>query len=162
SCPKTGPHFSGSCSRRNLMKALRALLLLVFFAGTVGEAVAQAYPSRPITIVVPYSAGGAVDVMARVFAAKINESVGQAVIVENRAGGGGIIGMNSVAKAEPDGHTILYAPNSVAINSALYRHLPFSAQKDLAPISQAISSTLVLAAHPKLKAATVQELIAMA
>jgi tripartite-type tricarboxylate transporter receptor subunit TctC len=148
--------------QENPMKVLRVLIALVLLAGAVGEAVAQAYPSRTITVVVPFSAGGAVDVMARVLSEKISESVGQRVIVENRGGGGGTIGMNSVAKAEPDGHTILYTPNSVAINSALYRNLPFNAQKDLAPISQAISSTLVLTAHPKLKVATVRELIAMA
>jgi tripartite-type tricarboxylate transporter receptor subunit TctC len=140
----------------------RLLLAFAIACGLTPNALAQSYPSRTVTIVTPFSPGGPVDTMARVFAAKLNESMGQPVIVENRAGAGGAIGMNSVAKAEPDGYTILYTPNSIAINPALYRKLPFNAEKDLAPISQALSTTLVIAAHPKLKIATVQELVALA
>lgn len=146
------------------MRIFQRLLLAVAIAGGLptANALAQSYPSRTVTIVTPFSPGGPVDVMARVFAGKLNESMGQPVIVENRAGAGGAIGMNSVAKAEPDGYTILYTPNSIAINPALYRKLPFNAEKDLVPISQALSTTLVIAAHPKLKIATVQELVALA
>lgn len=140
--------------------------LLLTFAIACGlplaNALAQSYPSRTVTIVTPFAPGGPVDAMARVFAAKLNESMGQAVIVENRAGGGGTLGMNSVAKAEPDGYTLLYTPNSIAINPALYRKLPFDPEKDLAAISQALSTTLVLAAHPKVRISTVPELIALA
>lgn len=143
------------------MKTLR-ILILAALAAAAGSALAQAYPSRTVTIVTPFSPGGPVDTMARVLAAKMNESLGQAVIVENRAGGGGTIGMNSVAKSEPDGYTILYTPNSIAINPALYRKLPFDAEKDLAPISQALSTTLVMAAHPKLRIGSVQDLVALA
>ena len=140
----------------------RLLLVFAIACSLTPSALAQSYPSRTVTIVTPFSPGGPVDVMARVFAAKLNESMGQPVIVENRAGAGGAIGMNSVAKAEPDGYTLLYTPNSIAINPALYRKLPFNAEKDLVPISQALSTTLVIAAHPKLKVATVQELVALA
>lgn len=140
------------------------LLSLVFLAivGAHGTAAAQPYPSRTVTIVTPFAPGGPVDAMARVFAAKLNESMGQPVIVENRAGGGGSLGMNSVAKAQPDGYTVLYTPNSIAINPALYRKLPFDPEKDLAPISQALSTTLVVAAHPKVGIGTLQELVALA
>ena len=144
------------------MKTLRILSLALLAVVISGGVFAQAYPARTVTIVTPFSPGGPVDTMARVFASKLNESMGQPVIVENRAGAGGAIGMNSVAKAEPDGYTILYTPNSIAINPALYRKLPFNAEKDLVPVTQALSTTLVIAAHPKLKIATVQDLVALA
>jgi tripartite-type tricarboxylate transporter receptor subunit TctC len=140
----------------------RLFIVLAIACALAPNAFAQSYPWRTVTIVTPFSPGGPVDVMARVFAAKLNESMGQPVIVDNRAGAGGAIGMNSVAKAEPDGYTILYTPNSIAINPALYRKLPFNAEKDLAPVSQTLSTTLVIAAHPKLKIATIQELVALA
>jgi tripartite-type tricarboxylate transporter receptor subunit TctC len=144
------------------MLIFRRLSFLLVLTVLAFGASAQSYPSRTVTIVTPFSPGGPVDAMARVFAAKLNESMGQPVVVENRAGGGGTLGMNSVAKAEPDGYTILYTPNSIAINPALYRKLPFDAEKDLAPISQALSTTLVIAAHPKVGVKSVQDLVAMA
>ena len=144
------------------MKTLRILSLALLAAVLSCGAFAQAYPARTVTIVTPFSPGGPVDTMARVFASKLNESMGQSVIVDNRAGAGGAIGMNSVAKAEPDGYTLLYTPNSIAINPALYRKLPFNAEKDLIPVTQALSTTLVIAAHPKIKIGTVQELVALA
>lgn len=143
------------------MNTLRILILAVLTCAA-GATLAQPYPSRTVTIVTPFSPGGPVDAMARVFAAKLNESMGQPVIVENRAGGGGTLGMNSVAQASPDGYRILYTPNSIAINPALYRNLPFNAEKDLTPISQALSTTLVLAAHPKVGVKSVQELVVLA
>ena len=144
------------------MKTLRILTLALLAVVLSASVFAQQYPARTITIVTPFSPGGPVDTMARVFAGKLNESMGQPVIVDNRAGAGGAIGMNSVAKAAPDGYTLLYSPNSIAIFPALYRKLPFNAEKDLVPVSQALSTTLVIAAHPKLKVATVQELVALA
>jgi tripartite-type tricarboxylate transporter receptor subunit TctC len=142
------------------MKHLCALFLC--FAALVGTASAQPYPNRTITVVVPFAAGGAVDVMARLFASKISEGVGQPVVVENRGGGGATIGIGAVATAEPDGYRILYTPNSVAIIPGLYHNLSFNAEKGLVPVSQALTSTLVLAAHPKLGVSSVQELIAYA
>ncbi len=139
-----------------------SLVCALLGAALASSALAQTYPSRTVTIVTPFSPGGPVDAMARVFAGKMSDSMGQPVIVENRAGAGGAIGMNSVAKAAPDGYTILYSPNSIAINPALYRKLPFNPEKDLAPISQTLSTTLILAAHPKLNIASVQELVALA
>jgi tripartite-type tricarboxylate transporter receptor subunit TctC len=147
------------------MKKAGSLFPLLFAAAALvagSGAAAQGFPSRTITVVVPFSAGGPVDSMGRLIASKMSESVGQPVIVENRVGAGGAIGMNAVAKAEPDGYTILYSPNSVAINPALYRKLPFNAETDLVPVSQALSTTLVLAANPKLKVASVQDLVALA
>jgi tripartite-type tricarboxylate transporter receptor subunit TctC len=140
---------------------LLALFFAVFFAAP-GDARAQAYPSHTITIVVPFPAGGSVDALARMIAPKISEALGQPVVVENRSGASGTVGMGAVAKAEPDGYTILYAPVSIAINPALYRKLPFNAEKDFAPISQTVSSALVLVANPNLKVSTVAELVALA
>ena len=137
-------------------------LLVCFAAVAASTASAETYPTRTITIVVPFAAGGAVDVLARLFAAKLSEGFGQPVVVENLGGGGATIGIGAVATAEPDGYKILYAPNTVAIISAFYRKLAFSPEKDLAPISQALSSTLVLVVHPKLKVTSLQELIALA
>ena len=138
------------------------ILLALLTAALSGGAIAQAYPARAITIIVPFSPGGAVDAMARLIGSKMAESFGHPVVVEARAGAGGAIGMGAVAQAAPDGYTLLYTPNSIAINPALYRKLPFNAEKDFAPVSQVISTTLVLAAHPKLKLATVADLIGAA
>jgi tripartite-type tricarboxylate transporter receptor subunit TctC len=138
------------------------LAMLVFLLAAAGVH-AQEYPNRPVTLVVPFAPGGAVDGMARVVAAKMSESFGgQTVVVENRAGASGVFGMNSVARAKPDGYTILYTPNSIAIGPALYRNLPFDTEKDLVPVTQLISSTLVLAAHPKKSLKSVKELVALA
>ena len=136
-----------------------AFLAVAVFAGS---ACAQSFPSRAITLVVPFSAGGALDAMARVLASKMAESFGQPVVLENRTGGGGALGMGSVARAQPDGYTLLYTPNSIAIMPAFYRKLSFDPEKDLVPVSQFISTTLVLAAHPKTGVSTVAELVALA
>ena len=138
------------------------ILLALLTAALSGGAIAQAYPARAITIIVPFSPGGAVDAMARLIGSKMAESFGHPVVVEARAGAGGAIGMGAVAQAAPDGYTLLYTPNSIAINPAPYRKLPFNAEKDFSPVSQVISTTLVLAAHPKLKLATVADLIGAA
>jgi tripartite-type tricarboxylate transporter receptor subunit TctC len=143
------------------MKHVYALLIYIV-AAVASTASAQPYPSRTITVVVPFAAGGAVDVMARLFAAKISDGIGQPVVVENRGGGGATIGIGAVATAEPDGYRILYTPNSVAIIPALYHKLSFNPETGLVPVSQALSSTLVLAAHPKLGVASVQELVSYA
>ncbi len=123
---------------------------------------AQPYPSRPVTLVSPFAPGGAVDAMARLLASKLALGLGQPVVVENRAGAGGAIGMGSVARAPADGYTLLYTPNSIAIGPALYRKLPFNAEKDFTPVSQVVSTTLVLAAHPKLHLSSFKEFIALA
>ena len=127
-----------------------------------GFAAAQAFPSRPVTMVVPFAAGGPVDAMARLIGPHLAEGLGQPVVIENRAGASGFVGMASVASAPPDGYVILYTPISLAIGPALYRKLSFDAEKDLVPVSQSVSTTLVLAAHPKTGFRTVQDLVARA
>lgn len=133
--------------------------LLLALCGLNAQA---AYPDRAVTIVVPFSAGGPVDHMARLVAAKMTKSMGQPVIVVNHTGAGGVVGMDFVAKSKPDGYTMLYTPNSIAIGPALFRKLPFDARKDLVPVTQLISTTLIIAANPKLGVSSVKDLVALA
>jgi tripartite-type tricarboxylate transporter receptor subunit TctC len=139
-----------------------AAVALAALALTVGQAHAQTYPNRPVRIFVPFVAGGAVDALARMLGAKAAETLGQPVIVENRPGAAGNIAADAVAKAAPDGYTILQNTNGQAITPAIYRALAFDVVKDFIPVTQLVASQLVLAASPKLAATSVQELIALA
>src|SRR5262245_46514158 len=136
--------------------------LAVLLAFGAASASAQNYPSKPVRIVVPFAAGGAVDALARVISAKLQESFGQPVIVENRAGAGGVTGADLVAKSPPDGYTILQNTNGQAISPAIYRSLPFDALKDFAPVTQLVTTSTILVANPKLPAKSLKELIALA
>jgi tripartite-type tricarboxylate transporter receptor subunit TctC len=136
--------------------------LALLVAIGISAANAQPYPSKPIRIIVPFAAGGAVDALARIISARLQESLGQPVIVENRAGAGGMTGADLVAKAPPDGYTILQNTNGQAISPAIYRTLPFDTLKDFIPVTQLVATSTVLVANPKLPARTVQELIALA
>ena len=127
-----------------------------------GGAAAQTYPSKPVRIVVPFAAGGAVDTLARMTGNKLSESMGQPVIIENRPGAGGNIASDVVAKSAPDGYTILQTTNGQAISPSLYRSLPYDAAKDLVPVTQLVSSGLVLVASTKVPATSLKELIALA
>jgi len=143
----------------------RARIVAVLFAALTlgaGAAQAQPYPNRPIRIVVPFAAGGAVDALARIVSAKLQESFGQPVIVENRAGAGGVTGADLVAKSPPDGYTILQNTNGQAISPAIYHSLPFDTLKDFIPVTQLVTTSTVLVANPKVQARTVKELIALA
>jgi tripartite-type tricarboxylate transporter receptor subunit TctC len=137
-------------------------IALTASALSVADAAAQTYPSKPIRIVVPFVAGGAVDTLARIMGAKLSEQLGQPVIVENRPGAGGNVAADAVAKSPPDGYTILQNTNGQAISPAIYRSLPFDVVKDFIPVTQLVASQLVLAASPKLEATSVAELIALA
>jgi tripartite-type tricarboxylate transporter receptor subunit TctC len=123
---------------------------------------AQGFPARPVRIVVPFAAGGAVDDLARMIGAKLGASLRQPVLVENHAGAGGNLGADVVAKSAPDGYTILQTTNGQAISPSLYRALPFDAVADFAPVTQLVASTLVLVAGPGLPAGSTRELIALA
>jgi tripartite-type tricarboxylate transporter receptor subunit TctC len=146
------------------MRRLRFALAftLAAFALPAGGALAQTYPTKPIRIVVPFVAGGAVDTLARIMGAKLSEQLGQPVIVENRPGAGGNVAADAVAKSPPDGYTILQNTNGQAISPAIYRTLPFDVVKDFIPVTQLVASQLVLAASPRLPATSVAELIALA
>jgi len=124
---------------------------------------AQQYPSRPVRILVPQATGGGVDIMARAVAQKLAESWGQPVVVENRPGANGIIGIEPVVKSKPDGYTLSAAFTSVlTINPHVYKSLPYQPLRDLAPVTQTVTNTMVLVVHPSLPARTVKELVALA
>lgn len=126
-------------------------------------ATAQTFPSKPVTIVVPFPAGGALDMVARVLAEQMRKDLGQAVVVDNRAGAGGTVGSAVVARAEPDGYTILLGSVAThAIAAGIYKKLPYDPLNDFVPITQLTSSPLVLTSSPQLKATNVTELIAAA
>jgi len=144
------------------MKKTGWLCLLVFLA-VQGSAVADNYPSKPIKIVVPWPAGGPVDQRSRQIAAKLTKAVGQPVVVENRPGASGAIGANAVAKAPPDGYTLLWGSvYELAINPAVNLALGYDPLRDFAPITQANSAYLVLNARPGLGVRSMKELIALA
>src|SRR6266508_369253 len=153
----------GSLREAAMQRLYFALALALGALGLdAGHALGQGYPSKPIRIVVPFAPGGGVDVLARLVSAKLPEFLGQPVIVEHRPGAGGNIGADAVAKAAPDGYTILLTTSGHAMSPALYRALPFDAAKDFVPVTQVIASTLVLVANPKLPAASARDLIALA
>ena len=142
------------------MKTMNFLLAVLLVAGA---AQAQEWPTRPIRMVVPYAAGGLPDTMTRIIGVRLGEALGQQIVVENRGGAGGIAGTDLVAKAPPDGYTILVADvGQVAINPHIYAKLPYDALKDLAPVTLIGSTSLFLVAHPGVPANTFAELVALA
>src|ERR1700730_4056746 len=148
---------------RSIALALRALgLSLAVLRRDDAGACAQGFPERPVRIIVPFAAGGAVDDLARIIGAKLGAAFRQPVVVENHARAGGNLGADVGAKSSPDGHTILQTPNGQAISPALYRALPFDAVTDFVPVTQLVASTLVLVAGPGLPVASTQEMIALA
>jgi tripartite-type tricarboxylate transporter receptor subunit TctC len=123
---------------------------------------AQAYPSRPVRIVVGFPAGGATDVIARLMGQWLSERLGQQFLIENRPGAGGNIGVEAVVKAVPDGYTLLQVGTPNAINAALYTNLNFSFIRDIAPVSGVMRVSYVIVVHPSVPATTVPEFIAYA
>ena len=126
-------------------------------------ALAQQYPSRPVRVVVPFAPGGATDIVTRVVAQKLNEAWGQSIVVDNRAGAGGNIGADIVAKAAPDGYTVLMTSGSiVTANQHIYRKMPFSPEKDLVAVTNVASGPQIIAVNPSFAGKTLKDLIAMA
>ena len=145
------------------MRASTTATLCAFalFAAHGVTAAAQNYPSRPLRIIVPQSAGGSTDLVARPLAQKLADALGQSVVVDNRPGAGSVIGTDLVAKAAPDGYTLLAVAASVTMSPSLYK-LPFDPVHDLAPVSQLTSLPNILVAHPALPVNSVREFIALA
>ena len=144
--------------RRILIKT--ALAIAATFAL---PATAQTYPSKPVKVVVPFAAGGAVDILTRVLADKLSPALGQQVVVEPVVGAGGNIGSAAVAKAPPDGYTLLMATTGThTINPGLYKNMAFDAVKDFAPITLVVSVPNILVVHPDTPVRNVKELIALA
>jgi len=141
---------------------LRIFAVVCLPAMQTMPAASQDYPTRPITLVVPYPAGGGNDVIARVVAEKMGAALGQSIVVENRGGAGGTIATRQVAKSPPDGYTLLVATSSLAINPSLYPNVGYDPRTDFSPIGLMASSQNVLLAHPSVEAGSVADLIARA
>jgi len=143
----------------------RAAMLIVAALAGIGltqailQAHAQTYPTRPVKVIVPFAAGGPTDVMARLIAQKLSESLKQQFFVENHPGAGGNIGMTLAARANPDGYTILVASSSFVVNPSLYVKNPYDAFKDFAPVTLAAASPNILVVNPELPVKTVKELV---
>jgi tripartite-type tricarboxylate transporter receptor subunit TctC len=141
---------------------LRLVLGGLAAAMIAGGAAAQQYPTKVITLVVPFPAGGTTDILARPLAQKLSESLGQQVIVDNRPGAGGTVGASVVAKAAPDGHTLLMGAVHHTIATSLYKKLPYNFQKDFAPVTVAAFVPNILVVHPSVPAKNVKELLDLA
>ena len=133
------------------------------FAQTASTGAGQAYPSKPVRLVLPYPPGGGTDIIARPLAQLMSASMGQQMVVENRGGAGGNIGMDFVAKAPPDGYTLVFAITAqLAVNPSLYAKLPYDLLRDFAPISLLGMAPYLLVTHPALPVKSVKELVALA
>jgi tripartite-type tricarboxylate transporter receptor subunit TctC len=149
-----------------MMPIPRGAVACLLFAAALGQttfAWSQApYPAKPLRIVVPFAPGGSTDLMGRTIARKLNASLGQSVLVDNRPGAGGNIGTELAARAPADGYTLLVVPSSFAINPSLYQKVPYDPVKDFDPVAGIASYTLVLVAHPSVPVDSVKAVIALA
>ena len=145
------------------MNALLRFLLSLFCVLLTGAAIAQTYPVKSVRMVVPFAAGaGSNDIMARLIAQKLTEALGQQFVVDNRPGASGIIGMEIVAKAPPDGYTVLMMSLTFSVNPSLFSKLPYDTVKDFVPVTMVASAPLMLVVHPSIPVKSVQEFIAYA
>ena len=138
--------------------------VLLAFPGLVGvlPVHAQNYPVRPVRMIVPFSPGGATDVPARILAQRLSEALGHQIVIDNRPGAGAVLGTDAVAKAPPDGYTLLLTATTHVISASLYKKLPYDAIRDFAPVMLIGSGPNVLTVHPSLPAKNVRELISLA
>lgn len=142
---------------------LRRALCALACAALAGSALAQAYPAKPIRVIVPWPPGGGADIMARSLAESLGRVLGQSIVVDNRGGGNGVIGAEYVARSAPDGYTLMFhSITSHATNPALFSKLPYDTVNDFAPITQIAAVPLVIVVHPSFPAKSVRELIELA
>ncbi|HEX9182203.1 MAG TPA: tripartite tricarboxylate transporter substrate binding protein [Burkholderiales bacterium] len=144
------------------MKRIAVLLLAVPLAAASVAAQAQAWPARPVKFVVPFGAGGPADIYARFLGQRLQEPLGQSFVVENRPGGGSVVGSDYVAKSAPDGYTFLIMSNTHTVNETLIPKKPFQLMRDFAPVTPINYSDLLLVVHPSVPANNLAELIALA
>jgi len=144
------------------MKTTSGIVLAALLAAAAAAAWAQAYPTGPMRIVVPFAPGGSTDIMARTVAQQLTERFRQQVLVENRPGASGTIGTAFVAKSSPDGHTMMLVQVSFVSNPSLFKELPYKQSRDLTPVTNLATGPLNLTVHPSLPAKTVKQLIALA
>jgi tripartite-type tricarboxylate transporter receptor subunit TctC len=143
------------------MRYVRGFLALLAAAFTLSAAAAD-YPARPVKIVVPFAAGGPADVYARFLGERLQQSMGQPFVIENRPGGGSVVGTDIAAKSAPDGYTLLLISNTHTVNESLMAHKPFALMRDFVPVAPINSSDLVLVVNPSVPAKTLAQLIALA
>ena len=147
----------------NIGRQLTRITVLALALGTASGALAQArYPTKPVKIVVPYSAGGPADIYGRFVGDRLQKATGQPFVIENRPGAGAIIGTDAVAKSAPDGYTLLMMSNTHTVNESLFTRKPYTLLRDLAPIAPVNYSDLILVVHPSVPANNLKELIALA
>src|SRR5262245_18407203 len=142
---------------RRFLLALAALMLTL-----PGTAPAQTYPNRPIRLISPFPAGGGNDVLARIVAAKLADRIGGSIVVENRPGAGAVLGIQTLARAAPDGYTLVLSGSTLAVAPTLYKTAPFDANKDFAPVALVAHYPFLLVATASFPAKTVVELLTMA
>ncbi|MBC5767846.1 tripartite tricarboxylate transporter substrate binding protein [Ramlibacter albus] len=147
---------------KQLFEFIRCVVAAAALVAFAGGAYAQAWPSKPIRIIVPFSAGGGVDTLARMVGQRLSEQVGQPVVVENKPGAGGNIATAYVATQPADGYTLLIGANGLAANTTLYRNQPFDMMKDFAAVAYIGASPLILVAAPSFAPKNMQELVALA
>ena len=150
--------------RRHLIHLIASLVLATGTLALPLQASAQsAYPNKPIRFIVPYSAGGLPDTVARIFAQRLSEKLGQSVVVDNKPGANGVVAAQALAASPKDGYTFLVTDGSMfSINPAIYKNLGYDYKRDFMPVSLAARAPLYLAVHPKVPASTLQEFIALA
>jgi tripartite-type tricarboxylate transporter receptor subunit TctC len=138
------------------------LVIAEIFLVSIGSARAETYPSRSIRVIVPFAAGGGIDVIARILQPKMQEILGQPLVIQNRPGAAGVIGTDLVAKAAPDGYTLLFTLTPHIVNAYTYQKLPYDPLRDFAPVSMIATTPNVLAINPDVRATSVRELIDLA
>jgi tripartite-type tricarboxylate transporter receptor subunit TctC len=145
-----------------IRKVIASALLLFCAAGALHAQDLATYPSKPIRLLVPYPAGGAVDIIARAIGPSMSASLGQPIVVENRPGASGIVASENLVRSPPDGHTLIIVISSHAVNPSLYAKLPYDTLRDFAPVSLMAAGPNVLSVHPSLPVRVVKDLIALA
>lgn len=141
---------------------MRIIAPALLAASIAADAIAQAYPAKSVRVIVPYAPGGGSDVISRILAQRLTESLGRQFIIDNRAGANGIIGTEMAVQAPADGYTLLYVSSPHAVNPSMYRKLPYDTLKDLAPISQVAIAASILVVHPSLPVRSLREFVALA
>lgn len=144
------------------MRWSRAAVFAASLGLGVAPGIAQTYPTKPVRVIVPFAPGGSTDIVARLLAPQLSANLGQSVVVDNRGGGGATIGMDLVAKAPPDGHTVGIATLTFALNPSLFAKLPYHSERDFVPVSLVSVMPFVMMIHPSVPARSVKELIALA
>src|SRR4051812_17899755 len=144
------------------MRFASGAVMLAYVFGMLDAAAADAYPSRPIRVIVPFPPGGGNDIVARIVALKLGEGLGQQVVIDNRGGAGGTIGTDMTAKAPADGYTLLVNNISLAVNHTLFKKLPYDTLRDLAPVGLVGRQPNIVVVHPSVSAKSVNDLLTLA